>query len=382
MNRRFHPWLAEIALGVRNRIVRAQHDPAQTLFHATAWATLAALAVYGFSRLDGDRAGVVIRLLLEQPLVPVLLFAAFGFVGAHICTATLLHDWRHGWWGALPIASAAVTRTLWLVAALFALAQLGAAVAALLALAAIAEHWRAWLAPALACAVLGLPLGAFAGYATTRRNDRIERQTALHIHGSAQPLFILPWIESPHLPNTAHWQRCETLRVWRRGGRGWPFLLLGAIVPMNEAPASLAGLLLLGGVLIWFGTALRAASEIITRADAVLAATPHRFRDFAAATARYPLLATVIAMALGGVGLLLQDARWPFVLAFGAMMFGIAALQLAIAWRHRRSPARAGLRFAADLALIIALGTAWLPLAPIALAALVVRHYRVAGNQQ
>lgn len=380
MNRRFHPWLAEIALGARNRIAHAQHNLAQTLFRTAAWMALGGLAIYGFLHLDGDRTGVLIRLLLDQPLIPVLLFGAFGFAGARVCTSTLLHNWRHGWWGALPVAPDATTRTLRFAATLFALAQLGIVILAMVALAAIAEHWHTWLAPMLGCAVVGLMLGALAGHATVRQDDHTDRPVPSRADSTSQPLFILPRIARLRLPYLAHWQRREALRLWRHGGGGWPFLLLGAIVPMNEAPASLAGLLLLGSVLIWFGTALRAATEVVVHADAALAATPRCFRDFAVATARYPMLVAAATAGLGGIGLVLQDGRWPFVPAFCAMPFGVATLRLAIAWRHRGQPQYAGLRFAVDIAMVVALGAAWLPLAPATLSARVIQHYRIARS--
>jgi hypothetical protein len=377
MNSTFHPWLAELRELARARGRRAWRYRWETLFQVLAWTALAAVLAWGWSHLDGDHAGVVLHVLLQQPLLPIGLSAVLGYGTASGIGRALVSEWREGWWGAMPVAPRASALTLRLVALFAALLMLLALAGLLLALAAVADHWRTWLVPALTCCAIGVPLGALPAL---WRSPRAWDAPAPRVQARAQdkPLFALPWLELPVLPHFAQWQRRENLRVWRHGGRVWPLLALGLLVPMGTRGWSLLGLLLFGLSLIWFGLVLRAALDVVARADALLRATPLSFTAFCKASLRYPLWAWLLASLWGGTGLLLQSARWPVALAYAAALFSALVLQLVLAWRFRRAPWRARLRAGVDASLILALLYFAPPLALLVAVALIVRHYQLA----
>lgn len=377
MNPRFHPWLAELRELARAWLRRAGRHRAETLFHGLAWGALGGVLAWGWSRLDGDRAGVTLHLLLQEPLLPIALCAVLGYGAASGSAKALATEWREGWWGAVPVAAAASARTLRLVALLAALTMLLAVCGLLLALAAVAEHWRTWLVPALTCAAIGVPLGTLPALLRSPRAWAAQAPR-VHVRAEDKPLFALPWLERRTLPHLALWQRRENLRVWRHGGRLWPFVVLGIMVPMGTRGASLLGLLLFGVSLIWFGLVLRAALDAIARADALLRATPLAFSEFCAASLRYPLFAWLIAALWGGAALLLQDARWPVALGYALVLFVVLALQLVLAWRFRRAPWRAPLRAGVDASLLLALAYLAGPLALPAAALLILHHFHKA----
>ena len=78
------------------------------------------------------------------------------------------------------------------------------------------------------------------------------------------------------------------------------------------------------------------------------------------------------------MGLLLQRASAAAALGCAALLGLLLGLQLVLAWRHRRAPWRARLRFGVDLALLVAV--AWsLPLAlPLAWIGLLSLHFHKA----
>lgn len=377
MNSRFHPWLAEMRELARAWLRRAARHRAETVFHLLAWCALGGVLVWGWSHLDGDHAGVTIHLLLQEPLLPVALCAVLGYGTASGSARALATEWREGWWGAMPVAPRASALTLRLVALFAALIMLLALMGVLLALAAVADHWRTWLVPALTSCAIGVPLGALPALWRSPRAWDAPKQR-VRSRAEDKPLFSLPWLELRALPHLAQWQRRENLRVWRHGGRIWPLLALGALVPMGTRGWSLLGLLLFGLSLIWFGLVLRAALDVIARADALLRATPSRFGAFCQASLRYPLWAWLLASLLGALGLLLQSARWPVALGYAAALLGALALQLVLAWRFRRAPWRARLRAGVDASLIFALLYLAPPLALLIAVVLIARHFHLA----
>jgi len=377
MNRHFHPWLAELRELGRARLRRAWRHRWETLFHLLAWSALAGVLVWGWTHVDGDRAGVVLHLLLQQAWLPVLLSAVLGWGAANGVGRALMSEWQEGWWNATPVAEAATSRTLRIMAFLGAVAMLAVLAGVLLALASVASHWRTWLVPALTCVAIGVPLGGLAAMLRSPRAFAAESRKP-RARAVDKPLFALPMLEWRGLPHLAAWQRREALRVWRHGGRFWPFLGLGLIVPMGSAGWSLFGLLLFGLSLIWFGLALRAAQDVISRADALMRAEPLPFTSLCKATLRYPLWAWLVTCVLGSVGLLLQDAR-PLAAAFFAIGALLAlGLQLVLSWRYRRAPWRARLRLAADASVLLVLLYLAGPLALVAYAAIVGRHFFLA----
>jgi hypothetical protein len=377
MNPRFHPWLAEMRELARAWLRRAGRHRAETVFHLLAWCALGGVLAWAWSHLNGDHAGVTIHLLLQEPLLPVALCAVLGYGTASGTARALASEWREGWWGAMPAAPKASALTLRLVAVFAALLMLLVLAGLLVALAAVADHWRTWLMPALTCCAIGVPLGALPAL---WRSPRAWDAPVQRVQARAQdkPLFDLPWLELRTLPHLAQWQRRESLRVWRHGGKVWPFVALGVMVPMGTAGPSLLGLMLLGLSLIWFGLVLRATLDVIARAEALLRATPARFVAFCNASVRYPLWAWLLASLWGGAGLLLQSAHWPVALGFAVALFGALSLQLVLAWRYRRAPWRARLRAGVDASLILALFYLIGPLALLAAAALIYRHYHLA----
>ena len=149
------------------------------------------------------------------------------------------------------------------------------------------------------------------------------------------PLVKLAVLDHPRLPHLADWQRRETLRRWRSGGRNWQFLLLGLLFPTGLLPWQMIGLLLLCIALIWYGLALRSSEDVMVRATRLFAALPLPFPRFAAGTLRYPLFAWICASLLGAAGLLLQSAKPAIALAFAAALGLGSLLSLCLSWRTR-----------------------------------------------
>ena len=102
--------------------------------------------------------------------------------------------------------------------------------------------------------------------------------------------------------------------------------------------------------------------------------------SYCRATLGYPLWACACASALTAVGLLLQRASAVAVLACAALLAVLLSMQLVLAWRHRRAPWRARLRFGVDVAVLAAV--AWsLPLAlPLAWIGLLSFHFHKARH--
>jgi len=373
----WHPWLAELRALLRARLRRARRHPGETAFHLAAWCALGALLAWAWRHVDGDHAGVVIHLLLQEPLLPLALCAVLGYGTASGAGKAVAAEWRDGWWGAVPVAATAQRRSQRLVAVAAVLLMAAVLALVLLALAAVADHWRTWLAPALRSVALGLPLGALPALWRSPRAFAAE-SPRVRARAADRPLFRLPWLERAAQPQFAAWQRREALRAWRHGARVWPLLALGLLVPRDVLGWSLLGLLLFGLGLVWFGLVLRAAEDVIARGDALLRATPQPFGAYCRATVGYPLWAWACASALTGVGLLLQRASAAAALGCAALLGLLLGLQLVLAWRHRRAPWRARLRFGVDLALLVAV--AWsLPLAlPLAWIGLLSLHFHKA----
>lgn len=375
----WHPWLAELRALLRARWRRACHHPGEALFQLVAWSVLLLLLAWAWRHVDGDHAGVVIHLLLQEPLVPLALCAVLGYGTASGAGKAVAAEWRDGWWGAVPVAAAAQRRSQRLVAALAVVLMAAVLALVLLALAAVADHWRTWLVPALRSVGVGLPLGAVPALWRSPRAFAAEAPR-MRARAADRPLFRLPWLERGAQPQLAAWQRREALRVWRHGARVWPLLALGLLVPRDVLGWSLLGLLLVGLSLVWFGLVLRASPDVIARGDALLRATPQRFGAYCRATLGYPLWACACASALTAVGLLLQRASAVAVLACAALLAVLLSMQLVLAWRHRRAPWRARLRFGVDVAVLAAV--AWsLPLAlPLAWIGLLSFHFHKARH--
>lgn len=376
----FHPWRHEIALGVRNRVVRALRQWPQTLFVAAAWAVLAGLAAFAFSRVDGDRIGIMLGSLLQHPLPLGVVLAALvaGATGAAIsATRQLL---ALGWWAAMPIPPGATRRTLAAVGVGLGAALAAVLLAALLLLALVSDHPEHWLAPGiglvLASSVIGVALGLLA-----MRERRAKRGAAAVAPPRGMPLYAAARLDRGPLPHVAHWQRVAALRSWRAGGGAWQFLLLGLAIPANESRMALAGLILFGLAAIWGGVAARACMDVIARLSGLLVPTPTRFADLAAATVRYPVVIFVATSCWAVLGLAMQQAGPAFLIGFPVLLAALLLHRLALAWRHGADARRARIRYGAELALVAVLMQATLvPMALLAWAALVGWTMRQAGR--
>lgn len=379
MNAYFHPRLQETRRVALNRLQRLLRDWPQTLFHAVGYALLLGLIGAGLARLDGDRIGLVLRLLAAQPLVVVLAFGAFGFAMSRSATRELMRELREGWWGAMPVPAVATQRSLRLNALLLTLFGNLVVLLVLLGIVALSRRPTPWFWPLFAAAAAALSGGGLLGYLVARRPLQGARRQREQSHSSAA-LLRLPGLDHAQLRHLPDWQRRETVRRWRSGGRSWQFLAFGLLVPMGMPLLPLLGLLLLGAALIWYGLALRASENAIVRATQLLAALPLPFPRFAAATLRYPLFACACASLLGAAGLLLQSARPLVALLFVLALALGSTLSLCLTWRYRHRPALARVRAPAETLLLLLFAYQFPPLAPPLAIALALRHYRVARS--
>ena len=377
MNERIHPRLQEFGLVARNRWRLALTHYGESLFQLAAWSAAVALFAWGISRVDGDRIGLVLHFLVEQPFATGVLFAAFGFAMAHGTTASLASELRHGWWGATPVPVAATRRTVLLFA--FGQTLLGNAglLGVLLVIVAISDRWQHWFAPACdEIAERGADPQTGRGDDYRRREAR--PRTKHSRHGTTKPLFALPGLDDARLRHFPDWQRREALNRWRLGGRIWQLVAFGLLIPMNSAFWSLLGLLLLGTSLIWFGVVLRASEETIVRATKLFAAMPLNFPALAAASLRYPLLAWFATACIGGAGLMLQGASAVVAIGYALVLATGSALALALTWRYRHRPLQARIRTTAECLLLFAALRDLTPIVPFVAIALIARHYFVA----
>jgi hypothetical protein len=375
----FHPRLQESRRVAENRLRRLLRLWPQTLFHLCAAAALLALVGVGVARIDGDRIGLVLRLLAAQPLVVAIAFAAFGFAMCRSATLALLTELKLGWWGAAPVPEAATRRSLHLNAVLLTLFGNVVILLVLVGIVLLSRRSTPWFVPLLAAASIGFWLGSGAGYLAVRRLGALRRGRIAQQHSSAA-LLPLPALDHPQLRHLPDWQRRETVRRWRSGGRNWQFLAFGLLIPMGMPLLPLAGLLLLGAAMIWYGLALRASEDAMVRATRLFAALPLPFPRFAAGTLRYPLFAWLCASTLGATGLLLQSAK-PFVAIAFVIAIGIGGLiSLCLSWRYRHRPPLARARASAEVTLLLLLAYQLPFLAPPLALALAARHYVVARS--
>lgn len=375
----FHPRLRETRLVAANRLHRLLRLWPQTVFHLLAASALLLLVGAGIGRIDGDRIGLVLRLLAAQPLVVAVAFAAFGFAMCRSATLALLTELRLGWWGAAPVAEAATRRSLHLNAIVLTVFGNLIILLVLAGIVWLSRRSTPWFVPLLSAASIGFWLGSGLGYLAVRRLGQHRQARVAQQHSSAA-LVPLPLLDHPQLRHLPDWQRRETVRRWRSGGRSWQFLALGLLVPMGMPLLPLAGLLLLGIALIWYGLALRASEDTIVRATQLFAALPLPFPRFAAGTLRYPLFAWVCASALGAAGLLLQSAKPWVALAFVATLALGSLLSLCLSWRYRHRPHLARVRASTEVVLLLLLAYQFPPIAPPLALALAARHYIVARS--
>lgn len=375
----FHPRLQETRRVAANRVRRLARDWPQTLFHAAGYALLLGIVGFGLLRIDGDRIGLVLRLLAAQPVAVALAFGVFGFAMCRSSTLTLLQELRLGWWGAMPVPGAATQRSLHLNALLLTLFGNLVVLLVLAGIVVLSRRPTPWFLPLFGVASAALWGGSALGYLGVRRLGQVRRGKVAPQH-SSKPLLTLKALDHAQLRNLPDWQRRETVRRWRSGGRSWQFLALGLLVPMGMPLLPLVGLLLLGAALIWYGLALRASEDTIGRATALLAALPLPFPRFAAASARYPLFAWCCASVLGSSGLLLQSAK-PLVAVLFVLAIGLGSLlSLSLSWRYRHRLHLARVRAPAEIVLLLLLAYQLPPLAPPLALALALRHYLVARS--
>jgi len=378
----FHPWRHELALGVRNRVVRALRQWPQTLFVAVAWAVLLGLCGWALSGVDGDRLGLVLASLLQRPLPIAAGLVALIASATGVAIRSTRTQLALGWWGAMPIPIAATRRTLAAVGILLGAALALVLVLALLLLALVSDHPEHWLGQGVAVVLASAVAGVALGLATLRR-----RRSRPHSHdvapGRGAPLFGAARLERAALPHVARWQRVTALRNWRAGGGAWQFLLLGLVIPANESRMALAGLILFGLAAIWGGVAARACMEVIARLSGLLEPTPVSWRDFALSTSRYPLVVLTASSLWATLGLAMQEAGPAFLIGFPVLLAALLLHRLALAWRHGPELRRARIRFGAELAFLVALLQAtFLPVAALAYAAHVAWTIRQARRRR
>lgn len=375
----FHPRLLESRRVAGNRLRLALRHWPQTLFHLAGAGVLLALVSAGVGRIDGDRIGLVLRLLSSQPLLLGLAFAGFGMAMVRSSTLTLAEELRTGWWGAMPVPATATRRSLQLNALLLTVFGNAVVLGVLLLVVWLSRRDTSWFTPVALSASIALWLGALLGYVGARRRERLPPSAKAQEHSSAA--FVrLDKLDHPHLHNLPDWQRRETARRWRAGGRRWQLGGLALLIPAAMPAASLAGLSLLGIALIWYGLALRASEDSIVAADRFTAALPLPFARFAAATLRYPLFAWGSTALLCVIGLLLQSAGLVLALIV-VLALGLGSLlSLSLTWRYRKRPWLARTRAVTETCLLLLLAYQLPPLAPVAALALIARHYYVARS--
>jgi hypothetical protein len=373
MSATFHPFLAQTLLGARNGVRAQWARPLEAAFATAAWIAAAALAVFVYTRLPGEPIAAAIESAARSPWTSGLALAAFAFYIVRTPLVGLRRHLANSWWAAMPIAPARTIRSLLLVGGALLALVLAFADVALLAAAALVRNPGRWLAASRQIALFGLGAGGTLGLLLALRRD-VALDHAGRRWGHGLPLFRIAPLDRASLPIFAHWQRIETLRRFRAGGRWWQFLLLGLAIPAGITLPSLVGLVLMGVVLVWYGLAMTMARETIIASARLTAATPLRFGDFARATARYPLLAAGVAVAWGTVALLLQEAPRLFLIGWPVLIIGWAVLELAVSWHARRSPRHIGLRLTVDAAAILGAAQVLPPLAILAWAGLVAWH--------
>jgi hypothetical protein len=368
-----HPIVDEALLGLRNSIRAQRERPAEALFLLLAWAAVFGIGWFVYQRAPGEPLGAAIESAARSRWLSGAVLAALAFWLVHAPVMGLRRHLANSWWAALPIRAGRATRTLAMVGLALTALLVGGAELALRAVAALVRDPERWYGPARAMAAGGLGFGGLVGTAYALRPS-IALDHAGRRWGHGVPLFRLRPLERASLPVFAQWQRIETLRRFRAGGRWWQWLLMGLAIPSGYSLPSLTGLVLMGVVLIWYGLAMTMARETIVAAARLTAATPLRFADFARATARYPLLAAVVATVWGTVALLLQAAPPLFLVGWPMIAIGWAVLELAVSWHARRTPRSAGVRLAVDAVAILGAAQALPLLAPVVWAGLVAAH--------
>jgi hypothetical protein len=319
-----HPWIGEARLGIGRvggaDVLRALGAPLLWLLAAVL---LAIVALYSVS----------LNWLLPCTAV---LFAA-GYAIARSRLMTLSETWRHGWWGAAPLAPGAATRTLWLllVVAVFALCLLAAWPAWVLA------HFApqpAHLQPALLSLTLAAGGGALlAGIAVACSKHPRAARAGIHV-----PLLPMSWPDDTRLPHLCDWQRREALRRWRGGGH---FGMIGvslATLPMSAPLREVAGIALLAGSLAWLTLVLRACADVAAEAGDVLRATPVHAGRLRGASWRYPAFAALCACFVMLAGDVLLGTSVPFACGWLLAAAAISAASLrrlaTLAGRRGESP--------------------------------------------
>jgi hypothetical protein len=369
----FHPWLDEVALGLRNRVADARARLGETLFALVGWSLLGAGAGWAWSHVDGDRFGVVLETMARHPLPIGVVVAALAAGVVRASVLGLRHALADGWWSALAIPASATRRTAVLAGVATALG-LGALLAAPLgAVALVADHPQRWLGAWLATLAAGGAAGGAAGLALALRAP-LEKP-AQAARGRGTPLLPLAaLLERGALGEVARWQRIAGLRRWRAGGGAWQLGVFVLLIPANEARVTLAGLLLLGLALVWATVTLRAALDVAARYGELSAALPRRFGALARATARYPAAIVAATGAWLVLALALQDAPPGFLVGAPLVLAALVLHELALTWRYPRAVARARRRFAVELVLVVGVAQALAAVALAVYAALVVHH--------
>lgn len=210
---------------------------------------------------------------------------------------------RFGWCGALPLRAWAIPSTL-LVLATAGLATAILVSSVLLVIASV----PAWHPEALGFALIaidgGLAVGTFAAAIAVFRKGGVAR--ARHAEGIREPLFALPWLNDPRLPHLLDWQRRAALDRWRRGGSGLIAVVLVA-VPDGASIPTVVGLLLRVLSLVWLDVVMGACARVTAEAVGLLGAMPVAIGRMRSASLRYPLVASIGALALAVVGAILMS---------------------------------------------------------------------------
>lgn len=313
-----HPWLAEARIAFPRQLALLQFRT--TVTTALAFAALAAIV------LVSTNASVFCRWLVRAPtLWPVLSVLATGLLShAWVRSRSLLmiDQCRSGWLAAVPAHPRSVLATSLALAALWTLVATLASVA-VLGIAALVAHQTADVGMSIATVTIGLCLGASSGWLVAVRHFHAGTAARQRRQGIRHPVFALAWLNDSDLPHLLDWQRRETLLRWRRGGSAW---WLGAALfalPSGVSNRSAFGFMLLAVSVSWLGVAMRACSDSSRQAIAFCAATPLARNTFNKAAMRYPMIATVCAMALGSIANELAGFGWTgrwMLLAIVAML--------------------------------------------------------------
>lgn len=370
-----HPWFGEWRLRLLNDVRYRLRHWAESLFLGATWIAFGLLASLGIGSFDGERAGAMIQALTIGGWITTAVLTALLALGVRFAAVKVRGAMTLGCYAALPIAPGVVERGVALIALAVGLLQ-GAMLQAFLWL--VKTHsalWEFWYAAARSMSLTASLLAIAVGYVTSRGEvPSLARHTAVAGHRPA--LLNLPWLRNAPLSALSVWQQRSGAVAFRMVLGSTPVLVALFLIPSGIDRLSAVGLIVLVLIAFWFGSVWNASINSLISAVALLRATPLDLPRLAAAGLRYPLWILGVGVAWIGIALALQSAHWLMIVLVLVALAALCALAYALALRLRHQPARLPMRLSIEVVLLIALSQAIGPLALLAVAGLVWRHYQ------